>query len=71
MNEIQFMTKKAAEAHSNLNTYAAVVALMEGGLIYGIRHAAATKIIRICKQEQQHFLRVYDGLLAQIRDQTK
>ena len=53
--------KAAAEAHTNLNTFAAVASLLEGGHLYGARtHAAASRIIAICKKEQHKWLMEYD-----------
>lgn len=65
-DDVMAAAKKAAEAHTNLNIYAAVQALMEGSLIYGGRHSASLKIIAICKKEQQRELRLYDAALARI-----
>lgn len=50
----------AAEALCNLNTFAAVVTILEGGHLYGNSSAASRRIIRICQQEQQRYLRAYD-----------
>lgn len=55
----------AARAHSNLNAFAIVMGIMEGGTIYG-DNAAARKIIRICRDEQQRQLRAYDRAAAAV-----
>lgn len=53
----------AARAHSNLSTFAAVEALLEGGVVYG-DVPAARRIIEICKKEAQRQLRLYDAAIA-------
>lgn len=54
---------EAAEAHTNLTVFAAVVALLESGCVRG-HSEAADSIIRICKNEQQIYLREYDRQVA-------
>ena len=57
--------KEAAQAHSTLNTFAAVVALLESGLVYCPEsYKAADRIIKIAEQEQQRMLRKYDRHVA-------
>jgi hypothetical protein len=54
--------QRAMEAHSNLNTMAAVVALLEGGLLYGggsVRKTAL-RIITLSKAEQARQLKIMD-----------
>ena len=59
--------KEAAYAHSDLNVFGAVVALMEGGTLYTSGgHQAASKIIRLCQTEMQRQLRAYDKALERI-----
>lgn len=60
------LARMAAEAHSNLNTYAAVIAILEGGLIYDGRHARAQQIIAIAKLASAEELRLYDKAVAQL-----
>ena len=51
----------AAEHHSDLNIFGAVVAIMEGGCLYtrsGQR--MAERIIKLCVQEEQRQLKAYD-----------
>ena len=57
--------KTAAKAHSDLNTFASVVTILEGGHIYMPQsHTAVARIIKICKAEQQKRLRDYDRAVA-------
>ncbi len=56
----------AAEAHTNLNLWGSVIALLEGGLIYGGRDRAAKKIIKMCRAEQQAELKIYDANLEKV-----
>jgi hypothetical protein len=53
--------KEAAQAHSNLNIWAAVQALMEHSLLYG-GHAqkAESKVVEIAKREQQKEFKRYE-----------
>jgi hypothetical protein len=52
---------KACHAHTDLNTFHAVINLLEGGLLYDPRsNRAANAIIKICKAERQRHLRRYD-----------
>lgn len=56
------LVKMAAEAHTNLNTWGAIIALLESGLLYGdtSEHRAADRVIKIAKREAQKFLNQYD-----------
>lgn len=54
----------AAVAHSNLTTWGAVVALLEGGLLYGATPPAKGQVIAIAKREQKKLLRAYDIALS-------
>lgn len=57
--------KEAAEAHTNLNVFASVVSILEGGHLYGAASdRAAQRIIEICKAEQSKCLARYDRALA-------
>lgn len=51
---------KAAEAHTNLNTFHCVISLLEGGHLYG-DHRAAARIIAIAKKQAGIELRKYDA----------
>lgn len=65
------VAKAAAEAHTNLNIFAAVMSLMEGGHVYGpdAGSAATTarKIIRLCLAEQQKQLMIYDKNITALK----
>lgn len=58
--------KLAAEAHTNLNVWAAVTAILGGGLLYGRNedHASVDRVIKIAHAEQQKWLRRYDTAIA-------
>lgn len=57
--------QEAAEAHTNLTVFAAVVSLLEGGHLYGsASNDAAALIIDLCRDEQQRCLRAYDLAVA-------
>lgn len=52
--------------HTNLNTFGAVVALLEGGTVYGTvgSERCAKKVIDLCKQEMNRLIVRYDTMLA-------
>jgi hypothetical protein len=53
--------KKAAQAHTNLNMWAAIQAIIEGGCFYGNRpHKACSRILKIIKAERERELLEYD-----------
>lgn len=54
----------AAEAHTNLTTWGAVIALLEGGLLYGATSPAASRVIDIAKREQKKYLAAYDAAIV-------
>lgn len=56
--------RDATDAHTNLNTYASIVTILEGGHLYGGHSTTAEKIIRLCKAEQGKQLRAYDRAVA-------
>lgn len=61
--------RKVAEAHSDLNTFASVVTILEGGHIYMAKsHAAVSQIIKICKAEQGRRLIDYDAAMARVKE---
>ena len=65
----------ALRAHTNLNTFAAIVAMLEGGTVYstginGSQDKTASRIIRLCHQEQQRQLRKLDAATAKIGGQA-
>lgn len=60
------LTKAAMDAHANLNVFAAIAAMLEGGVIYGGENAAAKKIIAICLREQHRQLALQDKAVVAI-----
>jgi hypothetical protein len=57
----------AAQAHTNLTMFHAVMQLMEGGVLYGASpQGSAAKIIRICKDEAAKQLRLFDAAMAKV-----
>lgn len=67
--------REAARAHTSLNTFGTVVAILEGGLVYGghgsTADATAAKIIKLCHAEMSKQLRIYDRHVAAIAKDTK
>lgn len=60
---------EAARAHTNLNTFAAIVAILEGGCVYGPEsQKAASRIIALCKAEQGRCLARYDRARAEAKE---
>lgn len=59
--KLDALAVKAAEAHTNLNVYGSVIALLEGGAIYGGRSGPAQRIIDQCKRAQRNELDRYDA----------
>lgn len=58
--------ERAAQARSNLNIFAAIVAILEGGTITIESDSASRNIIRICLAEQQKCLRRYEREIAKL-----
>ena len=60
--------RRAAHAHTNLNTWGCVIAILEGSLLYGdsSQHRAATTVINIAKKEEQKFLRIFDSAMDDV-----
>jgi hypothetical protein len=57
--------RDAANHHSTLNTFAAVVILLEGSLTYDTESdATAAKIIKLCKEETRRQLHKMDAAFA-------
>lgn len=51
----------AAEAHTNLTVFHAVIRLLEGGTLYGARpQRPAQQIIKLCQRAAQSELAAYD-----------
>jgi len=52
---------KAAEAHTNLNVWAQVENLLEGGCFYGTRHhEPVARILKIVQEQRVRELHEYD-----------
>ena len=55
---------EATECHTDLNVFAAVQKILEGGCIYtSSGDATAGKIIKLCLAEQQRQIRRYDRIM--------
>lgn len=64
--------KDATNALVDLNTFATVVTILEGGHLYSWKsQAAAQRIINICKTEQQKRLNEYDRAVLKARMKVK
>ena len=60
--------KDGARALSDLNTFAAVVTVLEGGhIMCSASQPAVKRIVTICKREQQKLLREYDAARARAK----
>jgi hypothetical protein len=66
-DRVRMAIKEAAQAHTDLNIFHAVIGILEGGVLYtrGSR-AAAERIIDICKSEAGKRLRDYDTNVARV-----
>lgn len=63
----QKQAQKAADHHSTLNAFGAVIAILEGGTLYDPgSDRAALRIIEIAKAEMQSQLRKFDKALSKI-----
>lgn len=59
----------AATARANLNTWGAVIALLEGGTLSGANtHAAQQRVIKVAKNEMRKHLDEYDAALRAIEE---
>ena len=58
--------KEAATAHTDLNIFAAVQALMERSLLSTESHADEQHIVAICLRAQQKCLKRYDRAVAKL-----
>lgn len=57
--------RAAAEAHTNLNVFASIVSILEGGHLYGATSdRTAQRIIEICQAEERRCLARYDRAVA-------
>lgn len=58
----------AANAHTNLNTWGAVVTLLEGGHLYGgHNYSAVQRVIKIAKAQMQVHLAQHDMALLRAK----
>ncbi|HZH10604.1 MAG TPA: hypothetical protein VEZ24_09550 [Microvirga sp.] len=69
MTDLQSLkqSRLAAEALTNLTVYGSIVSILEGGTLYGNGsdiEGPRQQIIKICKREQQKWLRKYDAATA-------
>jgi hypothetical protein len=64
--------KEAAEAHTNLNVFASIVSILEGGHLYGAASdRAAQRIVEICKAEQDKCLGRFDRAVSLTNGEQK
>lgn len=56
--------EEAAEAHTDLTVFAAVMCLMENSMISRHGHGDEARIVRICKSAQAKALTRYDAAVA-------
>lgn len=56
--------KKAAEALADLNTFAIIASILEGGHLYTTGQTPVQRILKICREEQQKLLTKYDVALV-------
>lgn len=62
---------KASAAHSDLNTFAIIVSILEGGHIYlNESQDVADKIIKLCNNQQNICLRIHDRELSKSKGQS-
>lgn len=61
--------KEAMNAQTNLNVFASIAAILEGGCVFGGPNKAADRIVAICKTEQQRQLRIMDAARAKADNQ--
>ena len=59
--------KEAAVAHTDLNIFYGVIALMEGGLLGSESYADAERIISICRRAGAKCLHRYDSASAHLK----
>jgi hypothetical protein len=70
MNTKEADAKAAATANANINTWGAVIALLESGLLSGPSkdyYRASSKVIQVAKAQMQADLKRYDAALARVR----
>lgn len=64
MAQLREHIREANAAHTDLNIFAAVVALLEGGLVSSGAQPDDFKIIKLAQQAQARCLRRYDDAMA-------
>lgn len=58
------LAREAARAHTDLNIFAAVAAMLEGGTVSADAQPYDFRVITICQQAEQQCLRRYDRAIA-------
>ena len=61
--------KIAAQHHSNLNAFGAIIAICEGGLFYGTPITQVQKIVKLAIVGEQRELKKYDDAIAKLKEQ--
>jgi hypothetical protein len=63
-------TEMACHGHSDLNVFAAIQAILEGGVIYNTASLRASdQIIAICKREQSRLFKLHERGVEKINEQ--
>lgn len=63
--------KSAARAHTDLNIFHGIIALLEGGLVSSDSYPAADRIIEMCKREGARCLVRYDRAMTAVSRPTR
>ena len=63
-NKLGETIEAAAQALSDLNTFAVIVSIVEGGHLHAPSYAGGARIIKICRAEEAKRLREYDRAIA-------
>lgn len=59
---------KAAKHHTDLNIFAVIVSILEGGHIYtSSGMSMAARIIRLCQEEEHRQLQAYDREIRKVK----
>lgn len=66
MKKTRQLINDASTAHVNLSTFGAVIAILEGGCIYGGGNSSrvAARMVKTAKAAMQHELRKHDEAVA-------
>ena len=59
----------AVHAHTNLNTFGLIAAMLEAGALYGEQNKTAEKIIALCNKEISRQLEIYESCVSQYNAQ--